>query len=138
MKNKSLVSISDFTKEEQLRILDLAESFEKQPRQKILDGYVVATLFFEENDVPTTMLHWPDGEEEPNVLTYLKKKKIDLVINIPKNLSKKELDNDYTIRRLAVDLNIPLITNARLASAFITAFNKYKLPDLMIKSWDEY
>jgi carbamoyl-phosphate synthase large subunit len=95
-------------------------------------------LFFEDNDVPTTMLHWPDAEEEPNVLTYLKKKKIDLVINIPKNLSKKELDNDYTIRRLAVDLNIPLITNARLASAFITAFHKYKLPDLMIKSWDEY
>jgi carbamoyl-phosphate synthase large subunit len=95
-------------------------------------------LFFEDNDVPTTMLHWPDAKNEPNVLTYLKQKKIDLVINIPKNLSKKELDNDYTIRRLAVDLNIPLITNARLASAFIMAFQKYKLPDLMIKSWDEY
>jgi len=95
-------------------------------------------LFFEANDVPTTMLHWPDARNEPNVLTYLKQKKIDLVINIPKNLSKKELDNDYTIRRLAVDLNIPLITNARLASAFIMAFHKYKLPDLMIKSWDEY
>lgn len=95
-------------------------------------------LFFEENDVPTTMLHWPDTKDEPNVLTYLKQKKIDLVINIPKNLSKKELDNDYMIRRLAVDLNIPLITNARLASAFILAFHKYKLPDLLIKSWDEY
>jgi carbamoyl-phosphate synthase large subunit len=95
-------------------------------------------LFFEANDVPTTILHWPDAKNEPNVLTYLKQKKIDLVINIPKNLSKKELDNDYTIRRLAVDLNIPLITNARLASAFIMAFHKYKLPDLMIKSWDEY
>ena len=95
-------------------------------------------LFFEENDVPTTILHWPDTSDEPNVLTYLKQKKIDLVINIPKNLSKQELDNDYTIRRLAVDLNIPLITNARLASAFIMAFHKYKLPDLMIKSWDEY
>jgi carbamoyl-phosphate synthase large subunit len=95
-------------------------------------------LFFEANDVPTTMLHWPDAKNEPNVLTYLKQKKIDLVINIPKNLSKKELDNDYTIRRLAVDLNIPLITNARLASAFIMAFHKYKLPDLLIKSWDEY
>ncbi len=95
-------------------------------------------LFFEEHDVPTTMLHWPDAIDEPNVLTYLKQHRIDLVINIPKNLSKKELDNDYTIRRLAVDLNIPLITNARLASAFIMAFHKYKLPDLMIKSWDEY
>ena len=95
-------------------------------------------LFFEEHDIPTTMLHWPDVNDEPNVLTYLKQKRIDLVINIPKNLSKKELDNDYTIRRLAVDLNIPLITNARLASAFIMAFHKYKLPDLMIKSWDEY
>lgn len=95
-------------------------------------------LFFESHDIPTTMLHWPDVNDEPNVLTYLKEKRIDLVINIPKNLSKKELDNDYTIRRLAVDLNIPLITNARLASAFIMAFHKYKLPDLMIKSWDEY
>jgi carbamoyl-phosphate synthase large subunit len=95
-------------------------------------------LFFEEHEIPTTMLHWPDVNDEPNVLTYLKQKRIDLVINIPKNLSKRELDNDYTIRRLAVDLNIPLITNARLASAFIMAFHKYKLPDLMIKSWDEY
>ena len=90
------------------------------------------------NDVPATTLHWPDKKEEPNTLTYLKEKKIDLVINIPKDLSSEELDNDYTIRRSAVDFNIPLITNARLASAFLTAVCKIKPEDIAIKSWDEY
>jgi len=63
---------------------------------------------------------------------------IDLVINIPKDLSKSELSNDYSIRRNAVDFNIPLITNARLASAFIIAFCKLDMDDIAIKSWDEY
>ncbi len=84
------------------------------------------------------MLHWPDEAEEPNTLTWLKERKIDLVINIPKNLSKDELNNDYTIRRSAIDFNIPLITNARLASAFIYAISKYTLEDISIKAWDEY
>jgi len=65
-------------------------------------------------------------------------KKFDLVINIPKNLTERELTNGYKIRRGAIDYNIPLITNARLASAFITAFCKMKLEDLEIKSWNEY
>jgi carbamoyl-phosphate synthase large subunit len=94
--------------------------------------------FLEENDIEATVLHWPDEEKEPNTLTYIKQKKIDLVINIPKNLSKDELNNDYMIRRSAVDFNIPIITNARLASAFIYAFCKRNMEDIDIKSWDEY
>jgi len=96
-----------------------------------------SALYLQENDIPATILHWPDEKEEPNTLTYLRAKEIDLVINIPKNLSKTELNNDYTIRRAAVDFNIPLITNARLASAFIYAICQLD-EGIGIKSWDEY
>ncbi len=94
--------------------------------------------FLADNDVPVTALYWPDEAESPNTLEYLKSRKIDLVINIPKNLSKSELYNDYEIRRAAVDFNIPLITNARLASAFIYAICKLQPEDIAILSWDEY
>ncbi|MCK5170277.1 MAG: carbamoyl-phosphate synthase (glutamine-hydrolyzing) large subunit [Bacteroidales bacterium] len=94
--------------------------------------------FLELHGVPATMLHWPDEDQKPNVLDFLKAKEIDMVINIPKDLSKNELYNDYTIRRSAIDFNIPLITNARLASAFIYAICKYDLDNLEVKSWDEY
>jgi carbamoyl-phosphate synthase large subunit len=94
--------------------------------------------FLVENGVEATPLAWPDEDQHPNVLDYLKNKQIDMVVNIPKNLSKNELNNDYTIRRSAVDFNIPLITNARLASAFLTAICKNSLEDIKIKSWDEY
>ncbi|RSK43206.1 carbamoyl-phosphate synthase (glutamine-hydrolyzing) large subunit [Hymenobacter rigui] len=94
--------------------------------------------FFAENSVPSSLLFWPDEMQEPNVLTYLKEKKIDLVINIPKNLSKGELDNDYKIRRTAIDFGVPLLTNARLAKAFIQAFCRLEMKDLKIKSWNEY
>jgi carbamoyl-phosphate synthase large subunit len=94
--------------------------------------------FLADNDVPVTALYWPDEAESPNTLEYLKSRKIDLVINIPKNLSKTELYNDYEIRRAAVDFNIPLITNARLASAFIYAICKLQPEDIAINSWDEY
>lgn len=94
--------------------------------------------FYKQNGIDAVHLHWPDEKKEPNVLTYLKEKKIDLVINIPKNLSETELNNDYLIRRSAVDFNIPLITNSRLAKAFIFAFCKFELEDITIKSWDEY
>lgn len=94
--------------------------------------------FYKQNGIDVVHLHWPDEKKEPNVLTYLKEKKIDLVINIPKNLSETELNNDYLIRRSAVDFNIPLITNSRLAKAFIFAFCKFDLEDITIKSWDEY
>jgi len=94
--------------------------------------------FLQENGITATMLHWPDEQESPNTLQYLKERKIDLVINIPKNLSKNELNNDYEIRRTSIDFNIPLITNARLASAFIYAFCKKEMCDLTIKAWSEY
>jgi carbamoyl-phosphate synthase large subunit len=94
--------------------------------------------FLEMNGIPCTTLHWPDEDKKPNTLDYLKNKMIDLVINIPKDLSKTELSNDYLIRRSAVDFNIPLITNARLASAFLIAVCKLNQEDIAIRSWDEY
>ncbi len=94
--------------------------------------------FFEMNGLEVTTLHWPDQKEKPNTLDYLKNKMIDLVINIPKDLTSDELTNDYIIRRSAVDYNIPLITNARLASAFLTGICKHSIDDILAKSWDEY
>jgi carbamoyl-phosphate synthase large subunit len=95
--------------------------------------------FFRDNGVNTTLLHWPDEEDrQPNTIDYLKERKIDLVINIPKDHTKRELSNGYNIRRSAIDFNIPLITNARVASAFILAICKYRMEDIAIKSWDEY
>jgi carbamoyl-phosphate synthase large subunit len=94
--------------------------------------------FLEMNGIDCTMLHWPDEDKKPNTLDYLRNKMIDLVINIPKDLTKTELSNDYHIRRSAVDFNIPLITNARLASAFLTSVCKLAIEDIAIKSWDEY
>lgn len=94
--------------------------------------------FLKKNNIQTTILHWPDEDKKPNTLDYIREKKIDLVINIPKNLTTGELKNDYEIRRSAIDHNIPLITNARLASAFIYAFTRFSLNDLAIRSWKEY
>jgi carbamoyl-phosphate synthase large subunit len=94
--------------------------------------------FLADMGLASTLLHWPDSQQQPNVLDYLRNKEIEMVINIPKNLTKGELDNDYKIRRMAVDFSIPLLTNARLASAFITAFCELEMSDLKIKSWNEY
>jgi len=94
--------------------------------------------FLEENGVEATALAWPDEDTAENCLEYIKEKKVDMVINIPKNLSSTELDNDYTIRRSATDYNIPLVTNARLAKAFIEAFCKKDQDDISITPWNEY
>jgi len=94
--------------------------------------------FYTGNGIETTMVNWPDVDAKPNVIELLRSKSVDLVINIPKNMSREELHNDYIIRRTAIDFNIPLITNARLASAFIYAISKYRLDDLKIKSWSAY
>jgi carbamoyl-phosphate synthase large subunit len=94
--------------------------------------------FLQKNGIEAEVLHWPLEKLEPNILTYLNDGKIDLVINIPKNEEKFELDNDYIIRRKAIDLNIPLITNIQFAKRFIKANKRYKISDLSIKSWDEY
>jgi len=94
--------------------------------------------FFLKNNIQTTLVYWPDVPKAPNAYELIRNKQVDMVINIPKNLSREELNNDYTIRRAAVDFNIPLITNARLASAFIYAITRYKIEDLVVKSWQEY
>jgi len=94
--------------------------------------------FLKGNGIESTMLHWPDEQKSPNVLDYMKNGLLDLVINIPKNLTAGELANDYTIRRSAIDYNIPLITNARLASAFVYSICKNTKESLSIKSWGEY
>ncbi len=95
--------------------------------------------FFAENGIPSTLVYWPsEAGKEPQALRLLHEKKIDMVVNIPRDLSAGELDNGYKIRRAAIDLNIPLITNARLASAFINAFCTLSLDDIQIKSWQEY
>jgi carbamoyl-phosphate synthase large subunit len=94
--------------------------------------------FLAQNNISSEVLNWPDNPLHPNVIDYMKEGKIDFVVNIPKNLSEDELYNDYEIRRSAIDLNIPIITNARLASAFIMAFTSRKFSDLSIKSFNEY
>jgi len=94
--------------------------------------------FLTENGIENTRVYWPSEEGHPQALEMLHKKEIDMVVNIPRDLSAGELDNGYKIRRAAIDLNIPLITNARLASAFIHAFCTMTIDDIAIKSWDEY
>ena len=95
--------------------------------------------FLEENGVSSTLVYWPsETGKEPQALKMLHEKKIDMVVNIPRDLSAGELDNGYKIRRASIDLNIPLITNARLASAFINAFCTLSVDDIQIKSWQEY
>ena len=92
-----------------------------------------------ENGIESTLVYWPsESDKHPQALEMLHNKEIDMVVNIPKNLTAGELDNGYKIRRAAIDLNVPLITNARLASAFINAFCTMSVDDIAIKSWEEY
>ena len=94
--------------------------------------------YLTENGVENNLVYWPSEEGTPQALTMLHNREIDMVVNIPKDLTVSELSNGYKIRRAAVDLNIPLITNSRLASAFIQAFCHIDMDDLPIKSWSEY
>ena len=94
--------------------------------------------FLADNGVEAEVLHWPDSQKKPNVLDYIAAQKIDLVINIPKNNTARELENGHKIRRAAVDHNIPLITNARLASAYIWSVCKIGVNGLGIRHWAEY
>lgn len=94
--------------------------------------------YLTENGIDNTLVYWPSEKGTPQALDMLHEKKIDMVVNVPKDLTVSELDNGYKIRRAAIDLNIPLITNARLASAFIYAFCTVKPEELEIKSWQEY
>ena len=95
--------------------------------------------YLKDNGIDNTLVYWPsDQGKEPQALTLLHEKKIDMVVNIPKDLTTHELTNGYKIRRAAIDLNVPLITNTRLASAFITAFCTLGPADIDIKAWGEY
>lgn len=94
--------------------------------------------FLEENGIPATQVYWPNENQHPNALEMIQNKEIDLVVNIPKNLTTNELNNGYKIRRASIDFNVPLLTNSRLASAFIQAFCKLDVDNIEIKHWNEY
>ncbi|UCF04020.1 MAG: carbamoyl-phosphate synthase (glutamine-hydrolyzing) large subunit, partial [bacterium] len=94
--------------------------------------------FMQANGIEAKVLHWPLENREPNTLSYIAAGKIDLVINIPKNIEKEELDNDYLIRRKAVDFDVPLITNLKIAKRFVEAVSMISPGDLRVKSWNEY
>jgi len=95
-------------------------------------------LYLYQHGIECTTLDWPDSDNHPTTIDYIKDKKIDMVINIPKNLSNTELNNDFEIRRCAIDFNIPLITDAQLADDFIKSFCGRDIDDIKIKSWNEY
>ncbi|MBS3131246.1 carbamoyl-phosphate synthase (glutamine-hydrolyzing) large subunit [Candidatus Woesearchaeota archaeon] len=94
--------------------------------------------FYAESGVKISILNWPLSKKEPNIMTYISERKIDLVINIPKNFEEEEMSNDYLIRRKAVDFNIPLLTDPQNVKAFVEAISRLKMQDLRIKSWEEY
>ncbi len=113
-------------------------------KQLIANGYKIyatggSSKYFDENGIENTRVYWPSEEgQQPQALDLLHERKIDMVVNIPKDLTSRELTNGYKIRRSAIDLNVPLITNSRLASAFINAFCSMSLDDIDIKAWGEY
>ena len=112
-------------------------------KQLAKSGYAIfategTAKFLGENGVKATTVSWPDEEGENKVMDMIADHKFDLIINVPKNQTKRELTNGYRIRRGAIDHNIPLMTNVRLAKAFIEAFCSMKLEDIKIKSWQEY
>ena len=95
--------------------------------------------YLEENGIPATAAPWPgEAETDGDAVGLIRSHTVDLVVNVPKNFTRRELTNGYRIRRAAVDFNVPLVTNARLASAFIRAFCTLRPEDLAIKAWDEY
>ena len=133
---KQTVLISSGGARQKVELLEPARLLHKK-------GYTIYATegthrFFAENGIPSICVYLPNDDRKPQVMDMLHNKEIDFVVNIPKNLTVKELSNGYRIRRAAVDLNIPLITNARLASAFIQAFCDLSIDDIKIKSWDEY
>ncbi len=130
------ILLSTGTPKQKVEMLSAARMLQQKGYKLFATGG--SSKFLTENGVENTLVYWPSEEGQPQALDMLHHKQIDLVVNIPKNLTSSELDNGYKIRRAAIDLNIPLITNARLASAFIGAFCSMSLDDLAIKSWAEY
>lgn len=132
------IMLSSGGAKEKASLLDAAQALVKA-------GYTVyategTAKYLNDNGAKATPVGWPDeeGSKNENVMDMIHDHKFDLIVNIPKNHSKRELTNGYRIRRAAIDHNIPLITNARLASAFIEAFCETGLGDIQIKSWQEY
>ena len=131
------ILLSTGTPKQKVDMLSAARMLQKKGYRIFATGG--SSKFLTENGVENTRVYWPsEAGQQPQALDMLHKKEIDMVVNIPKNLTADELDNGYKIRRAAIDLNIPLITNARLASAFINAFCTMTPDDLAIKSWAEY
>ena len=134
---KKSVLLSTGSAKQKADMLDAAMALYKKGYKLYATGGTYKYLV--ENNVPAIRVFWPSEEgQQPQALDMLHNKEIDLVVNIPKNLTTQELSNGYKIRRASIDLNIPLLTNARLASAFIDAISKYTIDDIEIKSWDEY
>jgi len=133
---KKSIMVSSGDSKSKVDLLDAC----KMLQNSSFDIYATAGTkkFLEENGVKAEVVGWPDEETEHNIMNMISQHQFDLVINIPKNLTRRELTNGYKIRRGSIDHNIPLITNARLASAFIEAFCSIKENDIQIKSWQEY
>ena len=133
---KKNILLSTGTMKQKADMMDAARMLVNKVYKLFATGGTHKTLA--ENGIESTHVYWPSEEGHPQALEMLHRKEIDMVVNIPKNLTAGELSNGYKIRRAAIDLNIPLITNARLASAFINAFCTMSVDDIAIKSWAEY
>ena len=133
---KKNILLSTGNAKQKVELLDAARLLELNGYKLYATGGTYNML--SENGIEVSRVFWPSEEGQPQALEMLRHKELDFVVNIPKNLTAGELDNGYKIRRAAIDLNVPLITNARLASAFITAFCTLSEDDIQIKSWSEY
>ena len=134
---KKSILLSTGTPKQKIDMLGAARMLVNKGYKLYATGGTHRTLA--ENGIESTLVYWPsESDKHPQALEMLHNKEIDMVVNIPKNLTAGELDNGYKIRRAAIDLNVPLITNARLASAFINAFCTMSIDDIAIKSWEEY
>ena len=134
---KKRILLSTGTGKQKADMLEAAKLLQEKGYELFATGGTHNHLL--ENGIESTLVYWPsEVDQHPQALDLLHKKEIDMVVNIPKNLTERELDNGYKIRRAAIDLNIPLLTNNRLASAFIKAFCTISIDDLSIKAWGEY
>ena len=131
------ILLSTGSAKQKAEMLEAAKTLQKHGYQLFATGGT--SRYLSENGIENTLVYWPSEEgKHPQALEMLHNKQIDMVVNIPKDLTPDELSNGYKIRRAAIDLNIPLITNSRLASAFISAFCSLTPDDLDIKAWGEY
>ena len=130
------ILLSTGSAKQKAEMLDAARTLVKNGYKLYATGGT--SKYLTENGIDNELVYWPSEDGKPQALDMLHNHEIDMVVNIPKNLTAGELTNGYKIRRAAIDLNVPLITNSRLASAFINAFCNVKLDDIGIKSWSEY